>query len=290
MCCDLQGLFVQVSAASHHACAVSDQGQLECWGGDESSGALRCPHLPGVVFTQVTVSDSHACALTTTGSVHCWGRNTHGEGNPPREVHFTTISCGARQCCGIALEGDLRCWGGIQVPAPTGSFSTVSVGPGATSCAVDVFGRLHCWGTSFGGKKGGSSVWEGPFVAVSSGSHIICAVKGDGSLFCLGESHELWPNGTPSFPVTEVAVGSSNSVCAITAQQGKVVCWSSNKHILDVPDDLVPLGYADSDAYGYEGGDGSSGLGGEQGEERDEPSGDEDLQGLDEDAHDLLDL
>ncbi|MCD6499724.1 MAG: hypothetical protein J7M25_15640 [Deltaproteobacteria bacterium] len=79
---------VQVSVGAYTTCALDDQGQVWCWGGNShgqlGDGTLTSRWHPGVVLNlqaavAVEVGDETACAEVFNGSVWCWGRNENGE-------------------------------------------------------------------------------------------------------------------------------------------------------------------------------------------------------------------
>ncbi len=79
---------VQVSVGAKTTCALDDQGQVWCWGGNSlgqlGDGTLTGRRQPGLVpnlptAVEVEVGDQMACALVLNGSVWCWGRNQNGE-------------------------------------------------------------------------------------------------------------------------------------------------------------------------------------------------------------------
>jgi alpha-tubulin suppressor-like RCC1 family protein len=83
--------FVQISAGYQLTCAVSDGGDVWCWGsntfgqlGDRGianqSSPVRTVRPPGVTFSRVSAGTyQHACAVDTTGQTWCWGRNQYGQ-------------------------------------------------------------------------------------------------------------------------------------------------------------------------------------------------------------------
>lgn len=83
----------QIAMGSFHACAITDQGHVYCWGHNDSYqlGALEvedrctmgyqtipCSHTPIPVpglenIIDLALSDISSCALDDTGVVWCWG-------------------------------------------------------------------------------------------------------------------------------------------------------------------------------------------------------------------------
>jgi alpha-tubulin suppressor-like RCC1 family protein len=125
---DVSGLstgVVAISVGGAHACAVTSQGGVKCWGDNDhgqlgtttgtcfispdysppcSTVPIEVPGIPNdVVSVSAGTSNTHTCALTADGEVWCWGLNGYGElGNgtadatnstPP--VHALSISATA---------------------------------------------------------------------------------------------------------------------------------------------------------------------------------------------------
>jgi alpha-tubulin suppressor-like RCC1 family protein len=119
---------------AEHACVVSDEGAVFCWGRNAYSQlglpdivnrrlAEPIAELADGVWT-VAASADHTCALLEDGTVRCWGRNTHGQlglGNTATRVAHPTavpgltgvaaIACGALHTCALTAAGTLYCWG-----------------------------------------------------------------------------------------------------------------------------------------------------------------------------------
>lgn len=105
---------IQISAGGAHTCALSSNGEVKCWGNNESgqlglgdeehrgdnigemgSALLPVDLGPGVTATQIRAGVTHTCAHLAGGSVKCWGNNFLGEtglvypakyGNEPDEM------------------------------------------------------------------------------------------------------------------------------------------------------------------------------------------------------------
>ena len=111
------------------ACAVSDAGELWCWGRNRwgelgLAGAVRDPvrvELPHPV-TQVAVDDQFACAVAA-GDAVCWGRNNIGQTgagvlsetmSPTRvgiDAEVAGVATGNAAACAWTTSGEVYCWG-----------------------------------------------------------------------------------------------------------------------------------------------------------------------------------
>ena len=144
---DLGASFVvaQLTAGILHNCALSQEGQVKCWG-DGGSGQLgqgdnsnigRSPEsmgeaLPairlGARVTQIASAGNFNCALLEDGSLKCWGENFFGQlgqgnvdaflepvavelGQGLRAVHLATSGY---HSCAIFQDDSLKCWGGAE--------------------------------------------------------------------------------------------------------------------------------------------------------------------------------
>jgi alpha-tubulin suppressor-like RCC1 family protein len=74
------GRYTQVSAARSgtHACAVSTEGTLACWGYNGYGQA----DAPGGLFSDVSAGATHSCGIDMDGEFHCWGQDNYGEATP----------------------------------------------------------------------------------------------------------------------------------------------------------------------------------------------------------------
>jgi hypothetical protein len=139
--------FVDVQVGSRHACALTDAGELYCWGANDAGqlglgdSIVRSEHPQrvddgGGPWTAMSVGGEHTCGLRA-GVIWCWGQNRDAQvlamgggtvsiptlvpGAPPLDQ----IGAGGRHTCGI-VAGALWCWGhntangaGMNLTAPT---------------------------------------------------------------------------------------------------------------------------------------------------------------------------
>ena len=175
---------VSISSGLHHACGVTRNETVLCWGDDEYG---RSTPPVGEIFISVSSGWSHTCGIRKNGSVSCWGMDDEGQASPPEEGTFTTISSGDDYTCGIRKNGSVSCWGvddeGQASPPEEGTFTTISSGSNHT-CALREDGSSVCWGRD---SHGQASSPEGErFVDISSGYNYTCALREGGSSRLLG--------------------------------------------------------------------------------------------------------
>ena len=169
--------FVQVSAGSAHACAITTSGEAYCFGRamgggalgngtDEASDRFRRV-LGGHRFRLVGVGRDHSCGLDVDGRAWCWGSNIFGElgnGSPADareetrvpiavagEHRFATLSVGSFHTCGLATDGGLWCWADMdrRIRAPRQIHSDVRLASVYASqqdaCGLTHGGQVYCW-------------------------------------------------------------------------------------------------------------------------------------------------
>ncbi len=245
---DVVGLSGPVSAISTgdgHACALTAQGGVQCWGansnGQLGDGTLVSHFTPADVdglttgVVAINAGGKHTCALMNTGTVKCWGHNQFGQlGDQTTWDRLTPVDV-------AALPKDV-----------------ISITAGSEhSCAFTMTGGAWCWGSNLHGQLGvttagyGSStareVWglPGGVVALEAGDDRTCALTSVGGAKCWGDLAYGRPTvtseGAPPIsydsqsPTDEqgwisggtlIAVGESHN-CAFTVAP-VLVCWGEN--------------------------------------------------------------
>lgn len=214
----------QVANSHYHACLVSEDGQIKCWGREydyalgtgnggsndfvsdtenEMGSNLQAAILGDLIPVSVETSQNTTCALFTDNTLRCWGKGSYIGLNAPRDADNSYI-------------GDIESELGSQLPL-------VELGTGRTakqfslhtehSCAVLDNNRLKCWGQNGNGQLGyGDRNFRGD--------------RNDE----LGDNLGYVDLGTDStgspWSVKLVRVGTSHS-CAILSND-QIKCWGRN--------------------------------------------------------------
>ncbi|URE25819.1 STYKc [Musa troglodytarum] len=100
------GAYSTVAAGTWHACAVSGDGKLVCWG----EGKPEVGVIPFEI-SSLALGENKTCALGCHGGVMCWGENSS---LPPSlaNTEFVAILAKGSTICGILrINYSLACWG-----------------------------------------------------------------------------------------------------------------------------------------------------------------------------------
>lgn len=227
-----------VATADRGSCALSDAGEVFCWGegltGAVPRGVVEVP-IPPVV--QLAASGEHAVAVDVTGRAWAWGQNAFGEVDPQAGAPVFVRADSPR----IGVEG------------------VVEAAPGMDhTCARRADGQVLCWGRNQDGELGDGSVGApkgptavalpAPAIHVAAGARWTCAV-GTVDTRCWGQETAgafLGPDGPArygrAFPhsqpapvrvhglpsLARLSLGVSHA-CGLTAD-GRSGCWGSDYH------------------------------------------------------------
>lgn len=244
------GPFSKLSTGWEHACALDPDRSVVCWG-DDSAGQARPPTGP---FETVAAGGRHSCAIRTEDkSVTCWGSDSQGQSKAPRG-EFNAISLGALHSCGLRADRTAVCWGDSrfgQSSAPDGAFETLEAGSDYT-CGLRTGGTIACWGGDQEQWGVGLQHWTihnpppaspppRPFVALSAGSQIACAVRSDGSGECWIATGLRTINTPPDLTATRAPNGAflalsagAYHTCAIDTDD-TLACWGENTDAQSTP-------------------------------------------------------
>ncbi len=143
---------VQLSAGWFHTCALTDAGNVRCWGRGNNGrlgygntanvGTLNTPASVGDVsvggtVTQVAAGGAHTCALLEDGTVRCWGSGAIG-----------ALGYGNTDSIG---DNELPSTVG---PVPVGATATAVAAESNHTCIITDTGALRCWGHAGEGRLG----------------------------------------------------------------------------------------------------------------------------------------
>jgi alpha-tubulin suppressor-like RCC1 family protein len=150
---------IGVAAGIRHTCALHTNGDVECWGANDSgqlgdaSQSARLPNGVAVLHgaAQIAAGGETTCARMNDATVRCWGDGTFGQlgapaapGGPcaacastPQAVPgvraVTQLAMGYDHVCALLQDGSLTCWGFADDGELAGAPTTMC---GAFACAM----------------------------------------------------------------------------------------------------------------------------------------------------------
>ena len=220
---DASGRFTSVSAGNNHACAISTNDTITCWGFDLYG---QVSDVPSGSFTSVSAGESFTCAISTQDTITCWGSDNYV--SDPPSGSFTSVSAADSYACAISTQDTIICWGhrnhlGPILNAPSG-FTSVSAGE-YHACAISTQDTITCWGSDLwnGLQEKVSGAPSGSFASVSAGDDHSCAISTQDTITCWGSDQV---SDAPSGSFTSVSAGDDHS-CAISTQD-TITCWGSD--------------------------------------------------------------
>lgn len=220
----------------YHTCALTDQGEVRCWG-NNFDGELNVPADLGPAIA-IAAGGGHTCAQTHTG-VRCWGANNYGQTEVPTNLaNVRSLKAGFGHTC-VQTDQGVTCWGNplSKVPPDLGTVDSIAVA-GFVDCALKNK-ALRCWG------ENPDHVLDvpsdlGPVDQVAVGPFHICALTQTG-LRCWG----INTDGQLDVPANLgrfLAVGAGDGhTCALTESYG-VRCWGAwyAEQCAVPPDFIIP--------------------------------------------------
>ena len=211
------GTYEAVTAGDTHACALSTDGAIACWGGNDYGQS----DAPDGTYEAVAAGGDHTCALRTDGTIACWGGNDSGQSDAP-SGSYEAVTASFGYSCALRNDGRIACWSGSErAEAPGGTYETVTAGR-RNNCALSSDDAIVCWGRD---------AYDGPdgsYEDISADWDYSCAVRIDAAVVCWGrrrgaEGRRTYP---PAGTYEAVSVGWDHT-CALR-RDSTVVCWGRN--------------------------------------------------------------
>jgi len=231
-----------LSAGNDRTCAVSETGDMYCWGEGKSgalgNGAKLDQSVPVKVkapagprpFIEISTGGTHTCAVREGGAASCWGKGSSGQLGAGDGTYASTSEPER-----VAIEGEVK---------------SISSG-GSSSCAVLTLStQSYCWGSADDGRLGNGQptntdtpsvtvdLWiDGAVLSqISSSEAYSCALTTSGQVACWGLNRNgqlglghldngPWPQLTPSSEIRDLSTGARHA-CAVNSN-GEGFCWGN---------------------------------------------------------------
>lgn len=185
------GPFLAVDAGTHHVCAIREDLTPLCWGFFDEDHEAAIPSIP---VNAITAGYNHTCVLTTDNEAQCVGDNFDGEATPPGGA-FMEISAGISFTCGLRVDGALECWGNLNTDGFATNLETIDSGD-FHACGVTDNGEADCVGSFFNFDT--PSLVNFEYVEIAAGIEATCGIRiPDNLVYCWGFSIEDFRRGPP---------------------------------------------------------------------------------------------
>lgn len=176
----------EITLGSDHACAITDDSTLYCWGsnanGQVGIGTTDARVLPTAVLSNIRTASANGyatCAITNANDMYCWGKGGGGvlgngtiaDKTTPTPVSgtgkFKTVSGRGGYYLAIHTDGSIWGWGNNSykvLGAGSGSYVPTKIFDGyspkaiyagqSVACLIDSSNGLKCWGSNYSGQMG----------------------------------------------------------------------------------------------------------------------------------------
>jgi alpha-tubulin suppressor-like RCC1 family protein len=219
--------FSSLSAGGHHACGVTTDQKLFCWGSNQSgelgigstnpAGPPSLVNIPGETqVTAVAAGRFHTCAITGDAAMFCWGDDGSGE----LGIDFRSItSAGCKNSPTNLIQGTDFCMltpVQVSIGANSGRWDRVSAGFEFTCGRDQPSSKMFCFGTNLGAELGNGSITAAINTVVGTGS--------------AAASETPSPTAVDTNLAPALIASSEGQSCAVPfniSGPGDLVCWGT---------------------------------------------------------------
>ncbi|XLR56580.1 hypothetical protein S83_007252 [Arachis hypogaea] len=125
------GAHSAIAAGFRHACAISIDGSLDCWGDVDQK--------PQGKFVDLALGENRSCSLRDNRTVACWGQNNFRIPKRFEGTFFVAIVAKRSVFCGIVYSNfSLVCWGAKFFDTNAEVFENVLPGPCRSNCPCGI--------------------------------------------------------------------------------------------------------------------------------------------------------
>lgn len=222
--------FLRISADYEKTCGVrADDHLLQCWGRFHASWDPTDQPI-----TDIEVGSGHACAiLQSNGTVTCWPGSDSPGPKPPNGLVARSLAGSNQTYCAITEpDGHLTCWG--QAPyedgVPSGAFDEIAA-TAFHACGIRTSNKQAvCWWMSASVlDRGQTDASAGSFQHVAAGAYYTCGILENDQLICWGgqDGTDGGAAAPPAGAMSALSAGTQHA-CAISVDDGSVVCWGND--------------------------------------------------------------
>ena len=227
-----------LSVGYEHACAVSDNDIIKCWGRNDFGETDVPAGLKNI--TEISLGMNNSCVISD-GKVVCWGLRIEGNIDVPENLlNPRNLTSGWWHHC-VQTDAGIKCWGYPYKDYISPDDITIKefTSGGFYNCAIVASG-VKCWDET--GKTALVDDSAGA-TKLSVGSTNACAVTPDKGVICWRleivqkGNYKLLKSFVPSGGITDIKyVSASHASTCVYGDAGNIKCWGFNPvGALDVP-------------------------------------------------------
>ncbi|MBN2527195.1 MAG: hypothetical protein JXR76_12445 [Deltaproteobacteria bacterium] len=242
----------EISAGYDHACAMTPERYVVCWG---ATGWNPDKVLKDARYAVFGNGEYHAMAISETGKVVPFiGRSAadyYETNSPPHPETVVQISGGQRYTCVLRIDQSVYCWGrpddvGIE-DWPDEKFVQISSGINHV-CGIKTDGKVVCWGSNSDGQ---CDAPDDTFIQIDASMNVTqphtCGVTSENKVKCWGNA-AYGKLDAPDIEFKYIDAGPHES-CGIKMDD-TVLCWGETMSVPAPDGKFLSLASTASFIYG----------------------------------------